>query len=383
MAGAILLLAALALLELTVRVAVFPEWRALSHVGFVRHPVFGHMTQPNAALRQISPPDWDVINHTNSRGFRDRETGFVDDLRGLWMAGDSNTFARGVADDQTFASRLQARGYANANLAVEGHSIVAQTKVLQSLASEGYRPRAVVLVMSLNNAIQDRRPDIETFEAPPVREGSAPVDTLTARGLLLEKLGELDAAREASLESIKTRLIRNSALYCWLKTALGRFPALRAMAIRSGLKADVDFVHAGPLDLLSPQQPNASDILISSTAEYLAKLNHWVRRDLGVPFGVVLLPSHHHLYPVRFARYVDRFGYAGLGLDPRRPLRELEAGLKSRGVTVLDPTFALESASDPQLIFLEDAHYNAKAHGVLTEAIMAWLQSELGIAPQP
>src|SRR5262245_59295905 len=93
---------AFAIAEVTVRAIVFSEWRDLSTSPFVRHPVYGHTTLPNAAIRQISPPDWDVVNHTNHRGFRDREVGFEDDLRNLWIAGDSNTYARGIEDDATF-----------------------------------------------------------------------------------------------------------------------------------------------------------------------------------------------------------------------------------------------------------------------------------------
>ena len=145
------LVVVIALVEVLFRTVVFPEWKALSFVQFVKHPVYGTFQKSNLRVRRYNPFNYDVVNTTNSLGFRDREEGFTEDLAGVWLAGASNSYGGFVEDDETLAARLQALGYKVANLSSEGHSWGQQARVIRHLASQGYHPQAVIVEMTLND----------------------------------------------------------------------------------------------------------------------------------------------------------------------------------------------------------------------------------------
>ena len=98
---------ALSIIELFSRLVLFPNWRDLSHPRFVKHPIYGSLQKSNLKIRRFNPNNYDVINTTNSMGFRDREIGFTEDLKGIWIAGASNAYGGFIEDGKIFPSLLQ------------------------------------------------------------------------------------------------------------------------------------------------------------------------------------------------------------------------------------------------------------------------------------
>jgi lysophospholipase L1-like esterase len=103
-----------------------------------------------------------------------------------------------------------------------------------------------------------------------------------------------------------------------------------------------------------------------------------VERRFGVPFGVVLLPSHHQIHPASFQRYLKHMGLAGQDLDALRALDALAGALRARGVATLDTLPALRAAKVKRLTFPDDGHLVAAGHAIVAEALARWLDTGMG-----
>jgi len=377
----------MALSEMVFRLVIFPDYRSLLQDIYEPHPLIGHYNKPNLAVRRFNPMNYDVINHTNSLGLRGREENLEREIAGVWVAGSSNTFGGTVEDDEVFAARITTYGYPAANLASEGHNMPDQVVVLRYLAAQGYRPRAVVLTLPIFHAIQDYDDRGAALTRPldvtmPVR--GAAFAPATARQRLLTAAAGLWEAVPGSLMALRARLIKNSAIYGWIKVGIMGVPVLRELTLRLGLRADLDLVYKQSLDLLRPQGPdNPTRRLIRSTAEYARAIGDMVRDTFAVPFGVVLLPAPQHIYPERFKRYERHFGLEDQDLDPVRPLAALAEKLEKLGLAVLNTLPALRAANDRPLVFPDDGHLNALAHAIVAREVAAWLARSLRVSPTP
>jgi len=380
--AAFYLIAGIALLEIIFRVFVFPEWKSVSLATFVKHPFYGTFQKPNQVVRRFNPPNYDVVNRTNSLGFRDREEGFERDLSGIWSAGASNSYGGFVEDDQIYSALLQAQGYLTANLSSEGHRIDKQVRVIRHLASQGHRPRAVLVEMTLNNALGDYTQALKELAQPLPEPGVAETEKQapTASVLLMDKLRSLRGLASVSWIGVKAKLINNSAFYCWLKVGINSVPWLRGWTLKVGLRADVAFADPAAPDLMEDIPGNPNEKLIDSTAEYAAAIQSWVGDNVDVPFAIVLIPSHHHLNKERFRRYREHLGRKEGELDPTRIHRRLLGELKKRNVMVLDMEPVLMANSDRMLSFPDDGHMNAAAHALVAREIFRRLPS-LGLEP--
>ena len=370
--------------ELLFRMIIFPDWTAVAWATFVRHPIYETFQKPNLSERRYNPPNYDVVNRTNSLGFRDREQGFEDDLNSLWIAGGSNTFAAFVEDDETYAARLQALGFPNANLGSEGHTFAQQTFVMRHMAALGYRPRAVLSEISLYNHVSDYRDAMGNFERPlPDQTTITSIDSqIKATSLLTTRVVDVWKKSNLSLQSFKGRLLNHSAAYCWLKVGINKIPYLRELTLKLGLRSDTDLTLGGAVGLLDTAPENPFDQRIKSTVDYVAKLRDWVTDNLHVPFAIVLIPSRFQLDNGRFRKYVIHHGLEGRKLDPSRPYRLVLAALRRHGIIVFDAEAVLRHQTG-SLGFPDDGHMNAVSHDVLARGLAKWIPNALDIRPAP
>lgn len=372
----------LAVVELLFRLVIFPGWRDLNHDMYRPHPVFGIYTRPDLNIHRLKPGNWDVRVHTNALGMRGRAEDMTAELAGLWIMGDSNTFGGYLNDDEVYSARLAGFGLRAANLASEGHAVDRQARVLRWLVAEGRRPRAVVAAVSLYHGIKPYQGAVEDLSRPLPQGEAAVAPGGAVRRLRDGVLNTLDGLPRNGF-AMRVFLGSNSALYNWVKSGIMGIPALRAWTLRHGLRTDLDMVYAFDLDLLRPLDPgNPALGDVRATADLLAAMGDLVHRELGVPFGVILLPTHHQIHPAAFARWRSANHLDGDDLDPVRPLTALEDELRRRGVAVTDPLAALR-ASPVRTIFPDDGHLNATGHRIVAEHLAAWLPSALGVEPRP
>lgn len=363
--------------ELIFRTVIFPEYKAMMPDRFVQRPGFVYGNKPGAEIRRYNPMNYDVMVHTNSMGFRGLEENLKEELAGYWVAGGSNTFGAYVEDADVFAARLKAYGYPSANVAVDGHEVADQVLILRDLIERGYKPRGVLLSLTALSSLRDYsgRMEVLTQELG-VADSAAKEESNRPRDNLRESSLALWYQIPRSFQSVRGRLIKSSALYGWLKVGIMGIPALRDWTLSTGLRADLDLAHSGSLDILRPLDSNNPDWpRITSTADLIAMLGDLVRDKLGVPFGVILLPTHHQIYPDKFRRYVDHNGLQNEDLDPRRSLLAIERELVRRGVPVLNTLPALKKEATARLTFPDDGHLIPQGHAIVAGAVARWLDA--------
>lgn len=385
--GRLLLLGMVAFLGLAVaeslfRYVVFPEYRALQQTVMTHHPVIGHFNRPDLEIRRYSPLNYDVINHTNSLGFRGLEEDMPKELAGVWILGDSNTFGAGVADDETYVDRQKTHGYWAANLSSEGLALEQQLLTLRHFRQLGYRPRAVLITLSLNSRIMDYGPYLDYFTKPLSGDGeNAGGPGKTARATLLEQVDTLKELVPTDFMALRSRLIKSSAIYGWLKVGIMGVPALREWTKDVGLRADLDMQVKGSLDLRRPfDAGNPKLPLLRSTADFVGRFADYVREEVGVPFGVLVFPTYHQIYPEKFGAYLKREGITEEGLDPQNSRIAVLKALRERGIAALDVKSVFDYSGIGEVTFPDDAHPNAEALGALSKATAAFLGRELGVA---
>jgi lysophospholipase L1-like esterase len=101
-----------------------------------------------------------------------------------------------------------------------------------------------------------------------------------------------------------------------------------------------------------------------------------MKKELGpIPFGVILLPNLHHLYPVRFQKYLTHKGMSLENRDASQPYETIRSTLKERQIIIVEVLDGLRETGDPQLMFYNDAHFNAKGHKVIARIVSNWVRT--------
>jgi len=350
-------------LELAARTVFFPEWVGLSPRTIGANPYFGTFTLPDLNIRRFSPANYDVVNTTNRFGFRDRREGFEADLNGVWVFGDSNTFGMGLDDGDIYTAFMDKAGLPTANLAGLGLNLQQDMRIFAKLIAMGYRPKAVLMAMTMNFSPMPKGP--ETTEVVKV-ETPLPTEQLN------RKLSNVTRTEVFSFLSIKSILLRNVALYGWVKTRLVSIPRFRDRLHAMGLVQDVDMLSRGPAWMTDISRRAE----VEAAAETLVDQIATMRVKVGEAFAVLLLPNHHHLYPVRFNKYLTQFGLSTDTQDAAQPYAVLKAALGARQIAIVEVLDDLRAAEDPQLIFFNDAHFNDKGHRVIAKAVSRWVRAK-------
>lgn len=368
--------------EALFRYVIFPEYRSLGEDLFERHPVIGYFNRPDMSVVSYSPGNYKTAIRTNSLGLRGAEQTMGADLSGVWVGGDSNTFAKGVAEEKTFVRRLAQYGYAAANISSEGHRLSQQALVARYLA-KSHRPRAIVIGISLPQAIADYSNEFVNLTRPLTPDaGFAGIRMITPRSELRHAFSKAVDLFPRSLLALRARLMGSSAIYGWLKVGIGAVPWAVKTLRDSGLIADLELTVKGDLNLRRPFGPqNPMQAQVDSTADFAKAFQDWTRKTLNVPFGIVIYPTYHQMYPEHFRRYMKKFNLEGEDLIPIRSLDALRTALQARGVPVLDLLPALQSSGLAALTFPSNGHLNANAHAPVAKAVAHWLESDLGVPP--
>lgn len=389
--AAMILVFAVAALELAVRLFVFPDWRALSPQILIEHPVFLRFSGPDLTVRQYDPPNFDIVVETNDKGFRDRRTGFDKDLAGLWLCGGSNVFGTGVNNDETMEAQLEKHGFRVANIAAEGSQIEIETRVMRYLMREGHKPKAVVCAITTPGAIYDTvdKGWLQRFDDPlpdedsiakPVAAIESAADTLWFAVNRVVPITEDGTA--FSILAAKARLVKSSAIYGALKYGVGEIPPLYNWMRSKGYIADSDLHISGQPGLYLKDLPESEERRIANMGKFLVRVRDMIRDRLGVPFGIVLVPTQHQVYPAKFDKYLAHFGLDPAAYDLSLPNRRMSEMLSEAGIPSLDLRPPLLARNDEQLTFINNGHLNPRGQEVAAEVIAPWIEDALGITPE-
>lgn len=374
------------LAEMITRVIIFSDWRALSPQILKPHPIFLRFSAPDLSIRQYDPPNFDVRIETNSFGFRDRREGFDEDLAGVWLCGGSNVFGTGVENEETMAAQIEQHGYRVANLAAEGSQMEIEARVIRYLAAQGYKPKAVICVITTPGGIYDFADRIKQFDVPlPSAESAAmPMEKLQgAADLFAFTVNSVIPITEPgtafSVLALKARMVKSSAVYGAAKYGVGEFPVFYRWLMSRGYIADADLHISGHTDLYALQLEAMSTRRIANMGRFVKRLKNYVDSELQVPFGIVLVPTQHQIYPEKFDYYLDHFGLDPDAYDLALPNKRMIAVLEAAGIPTLDLRPRLLARNAEKLTFINNGHLNPRGQEVAAGEVAAWLASRLGI----
>jgi hypothetical protein len=279
----------------------------------------------NSTFRQVkNTGDFDVSVIFNQHGLRDNKDVSQGNAGDFYLVGDSFPFGWGVEEKERLSERLEARiGRSVHNLSVSG-DLDTYAELIAYAKGLGAPVKKVILVVTMENDIADydAQAKAKLVSAPP------------ARGAQI-------------LTSAKVFLTKNSALYFLATSLIHNTPWLKNIAVKLGLiRPNLAGVHA----------PNASPVAIRATLDRIDGIANLYDTT------VVLIASRALWHGVEQA-------------EAARVHKEVVAGLRQRGITVVDLRPAFERTGTPlDLHFANDGHWRAIGHDLAAAAIAAQLK---------
>jgi lysophospholipase L1-like esterase len=329
----------------------------------------------------------------NSRGFHDAER--TPDARGalrVVVLGDSFMEAYGVAPEEGFASRLEARLRGDrpevevVNLGVSGYGTLQETLVYQ-LEGRAFAPALVLLAFYLHNDLRDNSLEIETLRRPGGEKA-------TDRPFLLPgsdadwDVSIVDVDR--SLARYQSELARRRSWWWRAREVSHVWRLTGAAAIDAALRALHEETRgdAAPADTLSRRERLALELDVFSchpreeydrawqvTSRILARLARDVRAD-GAQLVVFSAPSVYE----SAARLPDADAFDLACRDHPPGYARLRAILTALEIPFIDllPAFQHHARERSAGLFTADSHWNAAGHALAASEVARGLL-ELGV----
>jgi len=270
----------------------------------------------------------------NSAGFRDAEFGAKDPARArLVVVGDSVVFGSGVAAEERFGEKLEARA-ARAGWTIEvrnlgvNHYTFGQYLTLAKMGFAGLQPDALLIGFTLN--------DIEPWDS-----SAHSVDDGRGRPALRDALAHLIDRFERS----------------WASRFVDEV-AIRVKYAAMGVDEEAAYHTRWMTSVTNYWKREENRRRLAAELDELLSL----LADRGLAVAVVLLPEKNDL------------------LDPERfafPRQAISAMLESRGVPFCDPYAAFAARDDIGHLFLDhdSIHPTARGHDLLAQTLFDCLRS--------
>lgn len=298
--------------------------------------------RPSCVARHRLLDDYDVEYRFDAHGLRGSGPQSPDGPR-ILVLGDSQTLGQGVPEASTFCARLsellsKAGGPVTVmNAGVPGYGTFEQSRRAERLIPS-LRPQLLLVTVFVDNVLI---PD----------EGNDLSNNLA--WIRAEKAGEATSGASITTQTPHARwpwLADHSHLYGALATA------------RRRLRGTPDHYEAVQRALSDAPGPELEEVWNRTRDEL---------RETSRKAGVLGVEETVLLYLP---------GIGSLGASDRSPLRELE----KTGLPVVSAFERLRAAGDPRtLTYRHDAHYNARAHALIGEALAEALGPRLRAQPSP
>jgi hypothetical protein len=390
------LLLSVGLAECGLRLYHYRSLRGLSGEHSLRapHPTRGWALAPNGSSFQRTR-DYGILVETNALGMRDRPHAALKAPGAfrILVLGDSFMEAYQVPLEASLPYQLQerlaSRGVEVLNLGVGGYGTAQE---LLALREEGlrYGPDLVVLAFYLGNDVQNNSfaleagllgPDAQTtFSRPYARAAALDAElewTPSDRERMAphverwnrRKASSWDALRRALQPAMLAHLVEQATARLWMRVA-------------SGDRYDPDLLFGWPFqrEVADAETARLWHDAWLATRRLILEMDQ-VARAAGARLVVVLVPTDFQVDPRALAAALA--AYPGLELDPLRINRELGAFAAGAGIPLLDPTAALaaeQAAGRPVYYAVEDRHWNAAGHALVTRLLAEFLDAE-GLLP--
>lgn len=384
------------IVECGLRLHHYGSLRGLSGEHSLRmpHETRGWALEPDASSFQRTR-DYGVLVRTNALGMRDRPHDPLPAPGGfrIVVLGDSFMEAYQVPLEQSLPyllqERLASRGVEVLNLGVGGYSTAQE---LLALEEDGlrYRPDLVVLAFYVGNDVQNNSHAIEaalhgedeptTFSRPYARASSQDDElewTPPDRARLEPYARRWRERRHSSLDALR-RALQPAMVVNLLEQASGRL-----WSRLSGRESfDPQLLYGWPFlrEVSDPAAARLWDEAWTTTRRLLLEIDR-VARAAGARFAVLIVPPPLQVDARSLA--AAQAAYPELDFDPLRINRELDRFCAQAGIPLLDPTPALaseESAGRPVYYALEDHHWNAAGHALVTDLLAEFL-AERSLVP--
>lgn len=281
----------------------------------------------------------------------------IDAPRRLWLFGDSQTFGHGLADEETWANRLQeefngqGRTVKVINMGVPAINVDQYISRLHSMAGEIGAGDHVLVGLSWNDIITPQQVERESLQvvggylvnAPPqVSQAS-----VAARVVLFDTTG-IALPPFQDMKSFAESLSNTSALMHFL------YPRAKAIHYR--------YRSVRPLDaIVEGKVPEANFYLLSEMAA--------LARDRGASFAVLSLPDKIFFEDAAYAVYsvngrdFPQQNYPGYVIQPL---------CRRNNITCLDAFDILHQHQHDPVAYAQDGHYNPQGARVIAR----WLATQ-------
>ncbi len=277
------------------------------------------------------------------------------------------------------------------NLGVGGYGTAQQLLALQE---EGlrYRPDLVVLAFYLGNDVSNNSYALEaalvgaeartTFARPYARAAAldAELEWTPPDAVQMAPYFERWSQRNSTGETLR-RALQPAMLAHLVEKATAQIWARFASRDRN----DPDLVFGWPFrrEVADAQMARLWREAWFVTRRLLLEADR-VARAAGARLVLLLVPTEFQVDPRALEAGVA--AYPGIELDPLRINRELAAFAAGAGIPLLDPTPALaaeQAAGRPIYYAIEDHHWNAAGHALVTQLLAKFLDERGLLPPAP
>ncbi len=355
------------------------------HVLRMPHETRGWTLRPGDKAHQRNL-DFDVTVEINEQGLRDRPHAYDKPAgtRRIVVLGDSFMEAYQVALEESLPHRLQEsladRDVEVINLGVGGYGTAQE---LRALREEGllYAPDLVVLAFFTGNDIQNnsRSLQIDTFgaEDPKVwgrpyaraADASAPLSWTEPDAARMRAAAEKAERKRASWLRRAWKLVEPTVLANRVQQLFAR------AAARAGAPPADPRAHFGWPFLEHFESPVWDDAWLV-TQRLILELRD-VSRAADADFVLLIVPAK--LQVEADFRELARGQYPGVAFDENRINRALESFASQHDIPLYDPTAALVARSEQgERVYyqIEDHHWNALGHEIVTAGLVDMLERE-------
>lgn len=305
----------------------------------------------------VSHYEYSHIAHIDHLGGRRSAEVLPGDGMRIPFLGDSFTFGVGVADEETFVSRLNRESKTVlVNLGVPGSCLRDHLDILTQRHEELGRPQRYVFVFFIGNDLANLYVERTTKD-----EGSDnDLRPASRAGKILQAMNDFIRTNRLLRKVYSIQYVKSKMLI-----AYNRYRESKGVIRRM----DDEYFH---MVQMTPQFGE----MLNYLDEELARLAD-LQRDLDFHSLFLIIPDRHQVSSELLRQKLKYYGLTEETIRPDLLNTELTRRLDDMGIPYIDGTPCLRKHQDEDLYYTLDNHLTARGHAVLQACIQQPLTQEL------